>query len=313
MDVRVNYVCGICQKAFTKNSSLKRHKTIVHLSTRFNCLTCTKTYRRREDLIKHSRICLMNKLEDNDSSTNDIPSQAKNSTPQLTQAGHSTPVSTIMEDLTLSDSDEVISQMGKKVENQLLSNSMSRQTNTEISCLEMVDKATNTEPLIVISPDEILDLGNKLSLLTFDKNLKIFVDTLNSEYNFCKPKMSRCESPTTQIGLLAAQPAACKGSQTKSSPEFPSSNQPTLLHVPDTLLPSDESAHDPPTQDSVLMDTTSTPAPKEPKGSESLNDTPVTPTATPTMEEMCQRKPTRPSLFIPPCKRNRLAAVLKKN
>ena len=35
--------------------------------------------------------------------------------------------------------------------------------------------------------------------------------------------------------------------------------------------------------------------------------------AEPTLEDMCRRKPTRPSLFVPPLKRHKLAAILKKN
>ena len=81
----------------------------------------------------------------------------------------------------------------------------------------MVHKTTNTEPLIVISRDEIIDLGNKLSLLTFDSSLKIFVDTLNNDYVFCKPKLARGPFSVPQIGLLAAQPATHKGSHSPRS------------------------------------------------------------------------------------------------
>ena len=65
-----------------------------------------------------------------------------------------------------------------------------RQTNTEISCLKKVDSATNTEPLIVISPDEIIELVERLLLVTFDKYFKNFVDTLSGDMVFRKPRLS---------------------------------------------------------------------------------------------------------------------------
>ena len=318
MDVKINYVCGICQKAFTKNSSLKRHKTIVHLSTRYNCLTCTKVYRRREDMIKHSKICLKATLEDD---TPDIPESptskvtSVSNTPtesETTATPNRAPISTIIEDLTLSDSDEeVTSHMGRQIENQLLTTKMSRQTNTDISCTQMVDKSTNTEPLIVITPDEILDLGEKLSLLTFDKGLKIFVDTVNSQYKFLKPNLSRSTTPTTQIGLLKAQPSACRGSQTKATADFPPQETPKLLSMPLDLPHLGPNPHsskqETPTLD-TQVDISKTPQDIE-TGSQSPDNSLTTNT---TLEEMCQRKPTRPSLFIPPCKRTKLAATLKK-
>ena len=97
-------------------------------------------------------------------------------------------ITDVMQDLTVSDSeDEEVAAMASKIESKLIGNTVSRQTNTDISNISTCDKSTNTEPLIVITPDEILELGEKLSLLTFDKSLKIFVDTLNSDIVFCKP------------------------------------------------------------------------------------------------------------------------------
>ena len=311
-------MCGICQKAFTKNSSLKRHKTIVHLSTRFNCLTCTKTYRRREDLIKHSRICLSKTLDDQDLPPTQSCTPNSITTPKPATSKDSGPFNTIIEDLTISDSeDEELSKMAKAVENQILVNSVSRQTNTDITCLEMVDKATNTEPLIVISPDEILDLGNKLSLLTFEKNLKIFVDTLNSEYIFCKPKLSRGPSPTTQIGLLSAQPAASRGSQTKHLHGSPTPREAMTSNMQNSCTPTTSVAvsttsHLPSMNNHNTSEMDTATAPPMPNSGSILGNKSCIPTNNPSLEEMCQRKPTRPSLFVPPCKRNKLASILKK-
>ena len=130
MDVKANYICGIYQKAFTKNSSLKRHRANVHLSTRYNCLTCPKTYKSREDMIKHSKKCLKNKLNegceenqpplDHPSTSREVPQKAEN-------------------------------------KSKIIGNTVSRQTNTDISNISTCNKSTNTEPLIMISPDEILE------------------------------------------------------------------------------------------------------------------------------------------------------------
>ena len=63
----------------------------------------------------------------------------------------------------MSDSEDGdLDKMATKLENSVPTRSISRPTNTIISCLEMVDKSTNTESLIVITPNEILDPGEKL-------------------------------------------------------------------------------------------------------------------------------------------------------
>ena len=40
-----------------------------------------------------------------------------------------------------------------------------------ISCITTVDKTTNTEPLIALSPDEVLELKDGFTIATFDKNI----------------------------------------------------------------------------------------------------------------------------------------------
>ena len=59
---KANYVCAFCNKAFTRNASLKRHKENVHFKPSFKCLTFPKVYRRLEDLLKHGKTCLTNAL-----------------------------------------------------------------------------------------------------------------------------------------------------------------------------------------------------------------------------------------------------------
>ena len=72
-----------------------------------------------------------------------------------------------------SEEDDELQKMADKLESKLIQSTVSRQVNTDISNVTTEEKSTQTEPLIVISPDEILELGEKLSLLTFDKGLKI--------------------------------------------------------------------------------------------------------------------------------------------
>ena len=119
-------------------------------------------------------------------------------------------------DLTLSDSeneDESLKNIAR-VENDLLCTRMSRETNTQISCLEMVDKATNTEPLIILTPDEVVAFQDGLTVASFKESLNIFIETLNSDIIYCKPRLSRPATPTTQIGLLNCQAGYSRGNQT---------------------------------------------------------------------------------------------------
>ena len=122
--------------------------------------------------------------------------------------------------LISSDSDSVdndLTALSRKLENDLICSKMTRETNTDSSSIKMVDKATNTEPL---SPDEILETEKGLSLLSFNKNLKIFVDTLSSDIVYGKPKLDKGSSPSIQIGLLSAQPSTNRGSQLEMKPPW---------------------------------------------------------------------------------------------
>ena len=73
------------------------------------------------------------------------------------------------------------------------------------------------EPLIILSPDEVIDLQDGLTLLSYDKNIRIFVDTVSSNIVYCKPKLNKPDNPSTQIGILNMIPAFNKGSQTKKT------------------------------------------------------------------------------------------------
>ena len=51
---------GSAKKAFTCNTSIKRHRLHMYMNTMDNCLTCNT------DLVKHSMTCMKNKLEAED-------------------------------------------------------------------------------------------------------------------------------------------------------------------------------------------------------------------------------------------------------
>ena len=81
MDMKLKFVCEICQKAFT--SSLKRHKTNQYMGVSFNCLTRNKQYKKSEDLVRHSKKCLDKELEDHDEENNAPAGTSSSSKPPI--------------------------------------------------------------------------------------------------------------------------------------------------------------------------------------------------------------------------------------
>ena len=240
---KANFICAFCNKAFTRNASLKRHKQNMHFNPSFKCITCPKSYKRQEDLLKHSKTCLTNALNKADDSVDSLhqpgPSMQEHKTVDLTK------------DLALSSSDSdtsITENIMASHLNKLLTEKHTRsiEVNTDSSRIHSEDKATQTEPLIILTPDEISQFRDGLTIATFTNNIQIFVDTLNSQIIMSRPNLCTPPEPTTQVGLLRIQPSATKGSQTKTSPE----------------------------------------------------NTEESPT--------CQRKPTRPSLVVPKCRRDLL-------
>ena len=168
----------------------------------FNCINCNKSYKRREDLSRHTKKCL-EQSQHNDqensptqtpvptSSTNQVPSTPQSRNPTNIQDAPTMDITNVYMDLTLSDSeneDESLTRNIAKVENDLLCTRMSRETNTQISCLEMVDEATNTEPLIILTPDEVVAFRDGLTIASFKESMNIFIETLNSDIMYCKPR-----------------------------------------------------------------------------------------------------------------------------
>ena len=168
---RAKYICGICEKAYTRNASLKRHRQNVHFNNSYNCLTCPKKFKRQEDLGKHAKVCLKEKLE-----AGEPKNQPFSHLNQPNRQQDSLDV--VRGDLEISDSedesDPVIDIMTQHLNSQLLGHhTRNVETNTDSVRVHTCDKATNTEPLIVISPDELIKFQDGLTTVNFQNNAQV--------------------------------------------------------------------------------------------------------------------------------------------
>ena len=103
---------------------------------------------------------------------------------------------------------------------------MTRETKITITCLEMVDKVVNTDPLIILSPDEVLQFQDGLTIARFTESLKIFVETINSNIVFCKQNLEQPKTLASQIGPLSSLPGYSKTNQTKNHGRQSTSSHP---------------------------------------------------------------------------------------
>ena len=188
-----------------------------------------------------------------------------------------------------------------------------------------------------------------LTIASFKESLNIFIETLNSDIIYCKPRLSRPSTPTTQIGLLNCQAGYSRGNQTPKEamdgPLDPNDAKPILNGSPNQ---QDAIGHQTPTPMDILTslfkkvsspkhESTKTHASVETLTQDNLPAAPncdvydpepstsgsFAVTATPRIStrimagttseqesdlitQMCSRKPTRPSLFVPPCKRAKI-------
>ena len=107
-------------------------------------------------------------------STHQQPSTSHSHNSANIKNAPSTDITNVYMDLTLSESeneDETLTNGITKVENDLLCTRMSRETNTQIGCLQMVDKSTNSEPLIILSSDEVVAFQDGLTIASFKESL----------------------------------------------------------------------------------------------------------------------------------------------
>ena len=126
-------------------------------------------------------------------------------------------------DLALCDSDQEtdsdLNIMAHHVNTLLLNqNPRNVERNTDSSRVHTCDKSTNSEPLIVLTPDELIEYRHGLTIVSFNNSLKIFVETLNSTIVMSKPYLESPPEPTTEIGLLKVQPTSSKANQTTLPP-----------------------------------------------------------------------------------------------
>ena len=80
--------------------------------------------------------------------------------------------------------------MANHLERHLLEPSTrSIEVNTDSIRVHTAEKATNPEPLIILSPDELIEFSDGLTITLFDKSLRIFVHTLNTNIVMSKPNL----------------------------------------------------------------------------------------------------------------------------
>ena len=70
------------------------------------------------------------------------------------------------------------------------------EVNTKQSRIYSVDKGTQTEPLIILTPHELLTFSDGISIATFTNN---FVDTVNSSIVLSRPSLSTPPEPENII------------------------------------------------------------------------------------------------------------------
>ena len=93
------------------------------------------------------------------------------------------------------------------------------EVNTDQSRIHTVDKGTQTEPLIILTPDELVSFSDGITIASFTNNIRIFVDTVNSTIVMSRPNLSTSPEPETQIGLLKFSLVPQKGF--KPNHQFP--------------------------------------------------------------------------------------------
>ena len=94
------------------------------------------------------------------------------------------------------DNDPEINIMAHHLERQLIGHpTRNVQTNTESVRVHTCDKATNTEPLIVLTPDELLNFQDGLTIASFTESVRIFIDTINSNIVMIKPRLETPPEP----------------------------------------------------------------------------------------------------------------------
>ena len=139
----------------------------------YNCPKCDKAYKRVNDLrrhmIKHNPILF----------------------PQNQPITNST--TTTHTRTTQSQTDQKVTP---------ISSTIKKHTSTNTRIIHTKDKATNTEPLIIMTPKELTKLDCGATLITFDRSMQIYMSTLNSTITPISNTPSQVLTPNTTVPSL---------------------------------------------------------------------------------------------------------------
>ena len=145
--------------------------------------------------------------------TSDLPLDTHTMSPHSNLVSHT---DTLSQDLVLSsnsecstDNDPHIKIMAEHIEKIICTKSTrSIEVNTDQSRIHTVDKRTQTELLIILTPDELVTFSDGIISASFTNNIRIFVDTVNSTIVMSRLNLSTPPKPEIQIRLLKIQPSA---------------------------------------------------------------------------------------------------------
>ena len=181
-----HYQCHTCHKSFHIQYYMDRHIREVHLNNSINCTICDRTCMRKGDLKRHmmkehptpqtSSTTTAPREWDIPQSFFDLLDQFENTELQHTEASQP-------------NLNKATQTSGNKINHY----PTKHQTCNTDKC-KVVDKSTNTDPLIILEPKDIQNLISGFKLITFEVP-DIFLQTTNSTIT-PKPKFEPKYVPT---------------------------------------------------------------------------------------------------------------------
>ena len=175
--------CNICHISFSKNQSLHRHMREVHGEVWYNCNYCTKAYKRQNDLTRHQERHHTRVLD----SMGDFNNNAVQVDPF-----HNNNTSHTIASPNPAMTRSTQSQTDRSKIPRIPKQKIHAHTNTPI--IKKVDKCTNTEPMIILTPTEVDKLQCGAHIFTYKNDFSIFMSTNNSSIT---PITNPTNQPTT--------------------------------------------------------------------------------------------------------------------